>query len=315
MTNQNVLVKTEEKEVSFVPFGATDKVKLTVAIIQNLIAVKTRSGKTCSTQDAYRFMALCQAQRLNPFAGDAFLIGYDAQDGAKFSLITAHQAFLKRAETCEDFDGMLSGVIIDNDGKIEEREGDFHLKDENVVGGWARVYHKKRKYVTYRRIRMERFNKGFAQWKEDPAGMVVKCAEADALRSTFPTLLGGLYTQGEIIDISARRTEEPLEMPSHRLVAVSSEPVQPETPAGGESQPSRVQTEAIVGEQAEIASIVTQAGHTFDDLVKFLETEYPAIHAKQPGGFDELTKADAKLLIRAKGGILDALAAAKKGQP
>jgi len=183
--------------MEFVPFGAADKIKLSVAIVQNIIAVPTKSGKTCSERDAMKFMMLCQAQRLNPFAGDSFLVGYDGQNGPTFSLITAHQAFLKRAESSPDYDGMTSGILVNNDGTIEEREGDFHLPDEDVVGGWAKVFNKKRSHPTYRKIRMARFNKGFAQWKEDPAGMIVKCAEADALRSTFPTLLGGLYLREE----------------------------------------------------------------------------------------------------------------------
>jgi phage recombination protein Bet len=189
-----------EKPMEFIPFGAADKIRLTVKIIQNIVAVPTKSGKTCSERDAMKFMMLCQAQRLNPFAGDAFLIGYDGQSGATFSLITAHQAMLKRAEANKDFDGMISGILLVNENReVIEREGDFHLSEESelVVGGWAKVYHKQRQHPTYRRVRMARFNKGFAQWKEDAAGMIVKCAEADALRSTFPTLLGGLYISEE----------------------------------------------------------------------------------------------------------------------
>lgn len=193
-----------EKFVEFVPFGAADKIKLSIAIVQNIVAVKTRSGKTCSEQDAMKFIMLCQAQRLNPFAGDAFLVGYDGANGATFSLITAHQAFLKRAETSPDFDGMTSGIILlVEEGKTVDREGDFHLPGEKVVGGWAKVFHKKRTHPTYRAIRMERFNNGFAQWKVDGAGMIVKCAEADALRSTFPTMLGGLYLREEDNELSA----------------------------------------------------------------------------------------------------------------
>jgi phage recombination protein Bet len=196
---QAVQTRDPEKAIEFIPYGAADKIRLSVKIIQNMVAVPTKSGKTCSERDALRFLMLCQAQRLNPFAGDAFLVGYDSQDGPSFSLITAHQAFLKRAETCADFEGMESGIILlgdDENPTISEREGDFHLENEIVVGGWARV-HRKGRRDTYRRIRMGRFNKGFAQWKADAAGMIVKCAEADALRSTFPTLLGGLYMQGE----------------------------------------------------------------------------------------------------------------------
>lgn len=211
----NTLQKTNpiEKAMEFIPFGAADKIKLTTQIIQNIVAVPSKSGKTCSERDAVKFMMLCQAQRLNPFAGDAFLIGYDGNNGvASFSLITAHQAFLKRAEACPEYDGMESGVIIqDKDDSIKEVEGDFHLPDQVVLGGWAKVFHRKRSKPTYRRIRLERFDKGFAQWKDDPAGMICKCAEADALRSTFPTLLGGLYIDGEqqrqVIEVN---TEAPI---------------------------------------------------------------------------------------------------------
>merc|ERR1711991_914366 len=62
------------------------------------------------------FLMLCRARKLNPFEGDAYLVGYDSKDGAKFSLITSHQALLKRAELCQQFDGMESGLILDWNG-------------------------------------------------------------------------------------------------------------------------------------------------------------------------------------------------------
>ena len=97
MNNPTTAVtKTSEKPMEFVPFGAADKIKLTLEIVKNIIAVKTKSGKSCTDSDGIKFMMLCQAQRLNPFAGDAYLAGYDRKDGsATFSLITAHVAFLK----------------------------------------------------------------------------------------------------------------------------------------------------------------------------------------------------------------------------
>lgn len=184
--------------MEFVPFGSQDKIRLTVKIIQDLIAVPTRSGVTCSERDAIKFMMMCQAKRLNPFEGDAYLLGYDTKNGPQFSLITAHQTYLKRAELHPEYDGLESGVILmESDGRIVEVEGDFHLHDQKVVGGWARVHFKNRKVPTYKRLRLDRFNKGFAQWQDDPAGMIVKCAEADALRSSFPTMSGGLYLREE----------------------------------------------------------------------------------------------------------------------
>jgi phage recombination protein Bet len=199
-TDFELMQKGEAKSMEFVPFGGQDKIKLSVAIVQRLIAVPTKRGETCSERDALKFMMMCQAKRLNPFEGDAFLIGYDTQNGPSFSLITAHQAFLKRAEVHPEFDGMKSGIIIlGDDGKeLIEREGDFHLPGEDIVGGWATVFFKNRKIPTTRKVRMSRFNKGFAQWKDDPAGMICKCAEADAMRSSFPTMVGGLYLREEM---------------------------------------------------------------------------------------------------------------------
>jgi len=193
----NTLTKREEKAMEYVPFGSQDKIRLTIEIVKATIAIPTKSGKLPQDRDIVKFMMLCQAQRLNPYAGDAYLTGYDGKDGPQFSLITAQQALLKRAEVSEDFKGMLSGIILLSDEELTEREGDFHLPDEKVVGGWAKVFHAKREHPFYRRIRMDRFNTGFAQWAKDPAGMICKCAEADALRSAFPTMLGGLYISEE----------------------------------------------------------------------------------------------------------------------
>src|SRR6266576_2990928 len=202
------LQKTDtEKSIEFIPFGSSDRIKLSVTIIQNLCAVPTKSGRTCSQRDALRFLMLCQAQRLNPFAGDAYLVGYDSKDAngnivPTFSLITAHQALLKRAEASNDYEGMESGVIlIDEAGKVSEREGDFHTQEEKVVGGWAKVYRKGRR-PTYKRIAMEQRKPKYESqfWQGNKASeQIIKTAEADALRSTFPTLLGGLYT-GEEMD-------------------------------------------------------------------------------------------------------------------
>lgn len=190
----------DKKVMEFIPFGGQEKVKLTVRIIQDLIAVPTANGFKPSEKDCIKFMMMCQARLLNPFEGDAFMIGYDTRNGPTFSLITAHQAFLKRAEVHAEYDGMESGIIIFNedDGSLTEREGDFHLKDEKIVGGWAKVFFKNRSHPTTRKIRMERFDSGYAQWAKDPAGMIVKCAEADALRSSFPTMIGGLYLREEV---------------------------------------------------------------------------------------------------------------------
>lgn len=195
------MIVKERGDVEFIPFGAQDKVKLNVRIVQTLIAEPTKSGKFCSDKDALKFIAMCHAKKLNPFEGDAFLIGYDTQDGPKYSLITAHQTYLKRAEMHPEFDGMKSGLIVrDKETKaLSDIEGDFYLPDEQeILGAWATVFFKTRKIPMHKRVRLARFQKNFGVWKDDPAGMIVKVCESDSLRSSFPTLLGGLYLKDEL---------------------------------------------------------------------------------------------------------------------
>lgn len=309
------LQKTNEpKLMEFIPFGAADKIKLSVQMVKDLIAVPTKSGKTCSDRDALKFMALCQAQRLNPYAGDAFLVGYDGSNGvATFSLITAHQAFLKRAETSPDFDGMTSGIIIrKEDDSIEEREGDFHLQDEAVIGGWAKVFHKKRSHPTYRRIRMERFNSGYAQWKADAAGMICKCAEADALRSTFPTLLGGLYMEGEhggpVVDVTSIPFNPTAIGTGHQ------DGGQPTSEAPGIAASKSDPEAAKADSRGQLASVVVGAGHTFDTFTKWAVESGNIPNAADFGSFDDVSKKDSDRLLRAQTGLLKGLEAIAKGE-
>lgn len=191
-------VAVADREVEFIPFGSKEGIKLSIAIVKRLVCVKTKNGHLCSDDEAIKFIMMCKAKAANPFEGDAYLIGYDGKDGPQFSMITAHQVFLKRAEASAEYDGMSSGVMVMRDGKLTELEGDFHFDGDTLIGGWATVFFKNRSHPTTKRIRLSRFNTGRSQWAQDPGGMICKCAEADALRSSFPTVLGGMYLKEEM---------------------------------------------------------------------------------------------------------------------
>lgn len=279
--------------MEFIPFGAADKIKLSVEIVKSFVAIPTKSGATCNDRDAMRFMMLCQAQRLNPFAGDAFLAGYDGKNGPQFSLITAHVAFMKRAESCPDYEGMESGVILLGESDaIVEREGDFALKSENVVGGWARVYRKNRK-PTYRRLAVEQRKPNYETpfWQgAKMAEQIVKCAEADALRATFPTLLGGLHLEGDTAAINVEST------------IIESSPAHIAQAANLQSA-----GETVVTPQAQLEAIVLGAGFTFEHLRKFGADSNNIPDADSIASFSDIKADDAKRLVRAKTGLLNSL--------
>ena len=233
--------------VEIIPFGTTDRIRLSAAIVRQMIAQPTRTGKLPDDNQCIKFIMLCKARHLNPFEGDAFMLGYDTQSGAQFSLITAHQVFLKRAEASKGFNGMESGVIVKGkEGGILEREGDLVYDDEKLIGGWAKVYRKDREKPFYRRLKLSTFNTGRSRWEKDPAGMIVKCSEADSLRTAFPTHLGGLYVEEELPPIDVSGGEIPINRP--RIQRLNDPQGRLQAPSGSGSETTSGEPSVVTGE-------------------------------------------------------------------
>ena len=114
-----------ERSVSYRPAGASQEMTLTIAYVKNFLTTATKKGFAPSEADLIKFMMLCKASHLNPWQGDAYLVGYDTDDGPVFNLITAVQALLKRAELSPEFDGIEHGVIVlrntENTDPVERR--------------------------------------------------------------------------------------------------------------------------------------------------------------------------------------------------
>ncbi len=218
----------EERSVTYVPIGEKEELVLTVGQVEKFLCVKTRTGKIACREDITKFMMLCKAQGLNPWVNDAYLVGYDTNDGPKFQLISAHQALLKRAELSSDYDGMASGVcVLSKDGDIIERQGDLVLPNERLVGGWARVHRRDRSVPSYDALKLETFSTGKSRWSADPAGMIVKCAEASALRKAFPSTLAQMFCKEEMerqIEFGVDRHQR-IESTNHTAPASKSEAI------------------------------------------------------------------------------------------
>lgn len=232
---QNTTTETEadplagllNRKVTYKPFMADEPITISAGIVLKYFAKPTKSGQTCPPEQAEKFVKLCESRALNPWEGDAFITGFDTRDGPLFNLVTAHQAFLKRAEVHPEYDGMKSGVTVKVKATNEtiDIEGDYVDNDTQIlVGGWARVFFKQRTIPTYRRLKLATFSTGYSRWNADPAGMICKCAEADALRSSFPTKLGGLYLREEMESTNPAKEREKIDMPRG-----TDEPAEPET--------------------------------------------------------------------------------------
>ncbi len=252
---QRILEKLmrDTREVEYKPLGSDDGVRLSVAMIRNVFNPRTKNKKEASDEDIMKFIMLCKARRLNPFEGDAYLIGYDGNDGPQWSLITSIYAFLKRAEVNPNFDGMESGVIVQApEGEIVEREGDFVFPNEKLLGGWAKVHRKDRRFPNYKRVNFATYSTGRSRWKDDPGGMICKVSECQALRDTFPTTLGGLFVREEMERTIDAPTAAPATVPlttgrislrRQELPQADEQPAPPEDEFAGELASETLQDE------------------------------------------------------------------------
>ena len=268
MTAQNqastAVAKKEEKAVEFVPFGAKDSIRLTASMVRQFIAVPTRSGALPSERDCIRFIMLARGKRANPFEGDCFLIGYDTQIGPAFSLVCGIELFLKRAEASTDYDGKESGAIVLRDGAAMEVPGAFILPSDKLLGGWAKVYRKGRRMPEYKTVKLDVYDTGRSRWAKDAPGMIAKVAESQALRSAYPTALGGLYTAEEMERVTETGTTIADRAPVNMPEVIESEDAPAKSTAATEHRPDESGEAGAAGTdgsmpRAEIERIISTA--------------------------------------------------------
>lgn len=190
---QALIGANEKGRVSYEVNGET--VNLSFAIVRNYL---TRGNAAVTDAECIMFISLCKANKLNPFLGDAYLVKYDRSGPAQ--MVTARDAFAKRAEGGTGFEGFQSGVIVERAGQALELEGAFFLPGDTLIGGWAKVYRSDRRFPVVQRVRLQEYNTGKSTWAAKPATMIQKVAEAHAFRKAFPMATAGLYTPEEMPD-------------------------------------------------------------------------------------------------------------------
>lgn len=170
-----------------------EEVTLSPNIIRDTIA---RGDTEITGQEALLFMNLCRYQKLNPFLNEAFLIKFDKTKPAQ--MVVGKEAFMKKAENNEAFEGYRAGLIISRDNEIIEIEGSFTAKGDTLLGGWCEVYRVDRKYPIVAKVSFDEYGTGKSLWAGKPKTMIRKVAIVQAMREAFPSNLGGMYVEEEV---------------------------------------------------------------------------------------------------------------------
>lgn len=191
-------------------------VKLSPSIIRNYLV---NGNGNVSDQEVAMFLNLCRFQHLNPFLREAYLIKFGNQPA---TIVTGKEAITKRAMRNPKYAGQQAGIVIfhSESGELEYRNGSLLMKDEQLVGGWAKVYVKGYDVPIEAVVSFDEYvgvtKEGAvnSQWSKKPATMIRKVALVQALREAFPEDLGGLYASEEVgVEIN-EAAMAPIDMPT-----------------------------------------------------------------------------------------------------
>ena len=193
MAVKNSLAKTNQASDVITYDSNGETVKLSKNLIKSYLV---NGNGAVSDQEVTMFLSLCKFQHLNPFLREAYLIKYGSSPA---TVVVGKDVLLKRAMRSDKYKGLQAGVIVvDANGEVIEREGTFVLPDDNLVGGWAKVYLVGYDVPIYASVSMKEYSTGKSNWLTKPATMIRKVALAQALREAFPEEMSALYDASEM---------------------------------------------------------------------------------------------------------------------
>lgn len=233
MNNQPTLAQASglaKMEVKYEVLG--QEVKLTADIVRKYLS---RGNAPLSDQEVIQFVSICKYQQLNPFLNEAYPVKFkNGKTGADdpATIIVAKEAFMKRAEGCENYKGFKAGIIVKRGDTIEYPEGEFMLPSDVLLGGWAEVHRSDRDYPFKATVNLADYDKGRSTWSQIKCTMIRKVAIVHAMREAFPTQLGAMYTVDEsrIEDVNFEDVNEAKVQANANQQPLPEEPAdQPET--------------------------------------------------------------------------------------
>lgn len=157
-----------------------------------------RGNGNITEGEVMMFMAMCKAQKLNPFVnGEVYLIKFGSEPA---QMVIGYDTYKRRADDNPSFLYKESGIVVQRGNEIVKKEGACLYPTETLIGGWCRVHkiRNEKEVVTYKEVSFSEYNKEKSLWKTLPCTMIEKVAVSQALREAFPTDYEGLYTSAEI---------------------------------------------------------------------------------------------------------------------
>lgn len=279
----------------------TDLQQLDGETLRNFVDPKHQA----SPQELQTLLAIVKNRNLNPFTKEVYFIKYGNNPA---QIVVSKDAFMKRAEQNQNYDGFESGVIYEDEkGELKTKKGVILPRKTTLIGGWCEVYRKDRSRPVYREVELSAYDTHKNWWQKAPGQMIEKVAIVAAVRDAFSENVGGLYTADEMeqaapIDVTPRETQD--DVKARKMAEIEqqrqeqAQPVQPEQElvedteeVEEQSQPNFIsdeQHDAITQQINELALITGKSVKTVGNyyLKKYKLNDF---HELLVAGFDVVT--------------------------
>lgn len=145
------------------------------------------------------YVGMGKASGLNPFLREIWSIKFDERSPAQ--IFIGRDGYRKAAQKNPDYDYHQADAVFENDG-FEVRNGEivhsYKLSNRGkLVGAYCTVKRHNSSRPTYVYVELQEYNLGRSVWKDKPATMIKKVAEAQALRAAFQEQFSGTYSEDE----------------------------------------------------------------------------------------------------------------------
>ncbi|SDD29765.1 phage recombination protein Bet [Halanaerobium congolense] len=184
MGAQNKVVDIESRNKELISFTQKE-----------IETIKRTVASDANTDELRMFLHIAKTYGLDPFNKEIFFWKIKG----KPTIMTSRDGYLKIADRHEEYNGLVSDVVRENDKFRRKAQGIDHEYGTNrgdIIGAYALVYRKDRDYPVYVFAPFQEYFAGTRVWTNYPSAMILKVAESMALKRAFT--VSGLVTAEEM---------------------------------------------------------------------------------------------------------------------
>lgn len=163
---------------------AGQDVRLSYQVVRDYLV---KSGGKVSTQIWFS-SSICKFNQLNPFLG---VLPCQVRHNARDNVAVVKEALLKRADACENYEGIEAGIIVIRDsGSLNWRVVSLPTTTNWLADGQSLSF-RYRRYPTVAKVRLDEYDKKQSVLERKAINtMISKVAKVQALREAFPGAIG-----------------------------------------------------------------------------------------------------------------------------